>query len=109
MNLIDIQKRYATELSEFFCKEYPKMYKNRLVVIGLIEKQIQTRLLETGLIRNYLVRIDELDKSELRDLTIKEVLGEDISIEEHINVCLEFIDGSMTHISVNKVIESLSK
>lgn len=107
--LIDIQKRYSIELTEFFCKEYSKMYKNRLVVIGLIEKQIQSRLLETGLIRNYSVRIDELDKSELRDLIIKEVLGEEISINEHINVCLEFTDRTMTHIKVNTVIESLSK
>ena len=109
MNLIDIEKRYATELVEFFCKEYQKMYKNRLVLIGFIEKQIQSRLVDTGLIRNYLVRIDELNKSELRDLTIKEVLGEEISIEEHINVSLEFRDRTKIHIKTNTLIESLSK
>lgn len=109
MSLIDIEKKYAIELVEFFCKEYQKMYKNRLVLIGFIEKQIQNRLLDTGLINNYLVRIDEFDKSELRDLTIKEVLGEEISIEEHINVFLEFRDRSKSHIKTNTSIKSLSK
>ena len=48
MNLIDIEKRYATELVEFFCKEYQKMYKNRLVLIGFIEKQIQSIRVNSG-------------------------------------------------------------
>jgi hypothetical protein len=116
--LIDIEKRYATELVEFFCKGYQEMYegtsisvsgKNRLVLIGFIEKQIQSRLVNTGLVRNYLVRIDELNKSELRDLTIKEVLGEEISIKDHINVLLEFRDSTKSHIKTNTLIESLSK
>ena len=44
MSLIDIEKRYAIELVEFFCKEYQKMYKNRLVLIGFIEKQIRIQM-----------------------------------------------------------------
>ena len=94
--LISIEKRYATEITEFFCEEYSRMYKsNRHLVCSMVEKQLRARLIDTGLITEYMVNVHEFDKSEIRDININEILDEEVCVKDYISISLGFKDSTI--------------
>lgn len=73
----EINSNYIKELFRFFSYEYTQMYKDTNRIKEAIEKQIESRMLNTNMILNWRITIDGPTLSEVRDTTIHNILNED--------------------------------
>lgn len=73
--LQEIEKNYAEELIKFFCEEYTSMYKDNFTTIRfMIERQIQQRLCDKGLVIEFMVEIENLKLYQTRDIKLSRIL-----------------------------------
>ena len=99
--LVEIELDYARNIIEFFCREYPRQIKfnkyseyKQSELKELISKQIQNRLVNSNLLRNYKVEINVHPKDEKRNCQIDNVLEDkNIVLEDNITVLYEYRRG----------------
>jgi hypothetical protein len=98
--LDEIETDYVNNIIEYFCKEMPthiRFNKNnlssRVVLKSKISSQIEKRLLNTYLIKNYTVTINIYPIEELRDTQIDNLIeNKNIPLpEDHISVVIHRI------------------
>ena len=96
--LDEIETDYVNNIIEYFCKEMPthiRFNKNnlssRVVLKSKISNQIETRLLNNHLVKNYLVKVNVYPKDERRDTQIENLIeNKNIPLpEDHISVCID--------------------
>ena len=75
--LDEIETDYVNNIIEYFCKEMPTHIKfnkhsemKKSELIQRISNQIETRLLNNHLVKNYLVKVNVYPKDERRDTQI---------------------------------------
>jgi hypothetical protein len=93
--LSEIEREYTTEIVKFFTREYSTISRKRKKeeIISLISRQIENRLLNTGLIRNYRVDAILYPKDERRDVVIDNLLeNKDDDVTNKVTVLIEHID-----------------
>jgi hypothetical protein len=99
--LAEIELDYVRNIIEFFCREYPIHVKfnkyseyKQSELKELISKQIQNRLVNSNLLRNYKVQINVHPKDEKRNCQIDNVLEDkNIVLEDNITVFYEYRRG----------------
>ena len=98
--LAEIELDYVRNIIEFFCIEYPNHIKfnksgYKLAELReLISKQIQNRLVESNLIKDYKVEINVYPKDERRNCQIDNVLEDkNVVLEDNITVLYEYRRG----------------
>ena len=98
--LAEIELDYVRNIIEFFCREYPIHIKfnksgyKQAELRELISKQIQNRLVNSNLIKDYKVQIDVYPKDERRNCQIDNVLEDkNIVVEDNITVLYEYRRG----------------
>ena len=98
--LDEIETDYVNNIIEFFCKEmstHIKFNKHRhsetkkAELIQRISNQIETRLLNNHLVKNYLVKVNIYPKAERRDTQIENIIdNKNIPLpEDHISVLID--------------------
>ena len=75
--LQDINSNYIKDLFRFFSYEYTQMHKDTYRIKEAIEKQIESRMINTNMIYNWRITIDGPTLSEVRDTTIQNILSDD--------------------------------
>ena len=75
--LQEINSNYIKDLFKFFCYEYTQMYKDSNRIKEAIEKQIESRMINTNMIHNWRITIDGATLSDVRDTTIHNILNDD--------------------------------
>jgi len=75
--LSEINSNYIKDLFRFFSYEYTQMYKDTYRIKEAIEKQIESRMLNTNMIYNWRITIDGPTLSDVRDTTIHNILNDD--------------------------------
>ena len=75
--LQEINSNYIKDLFRFFSYEYTQMYKDSYRIKEAIEKQIESRMINTNMIYNWRITIDGPTLSEVRDTTIHNILSDD--------------------------------
>lgn len=99
--LSEIEIQYVGDIVKFFCEQYILMVKpNRIdrreELQKLIANQIENRLLNTNLIRNYRVEVILYPINERRDVVIDNLLEDkDTEVGSKINVSIEHRDRTM--------------
>ena len=96
--LAEIELDYVRNVIEFFCREYPRQIKfnkyseyKQSELKELISKQIQNRLVNSNLLRNYKVEINVYPVSEKRNCQIENVLEDkNTFLEDNITVLYEY-------------------
>lgn len=80
-NLAEIERTYIKDIVEFFCNQSLKIFIGRKSdsfsheVKSWIESKIRKRLLETGLITDYMIFVSFYDIAKTRDMKIGQLLG----------------------------------
>lgn len=98
-SLSEIELDYVRSIIEFFCREYPIHVKFNKTgyeaeLKELISKQIQNRLVNSNLIKNYKVEINVYPKDERRKCQIDNVLEDkNVFLEDNITVVYEYRRG----------------
>jgi len=91
--LDEIETDYVNNIIEYFCKEMPTHIKfnKHSELIQRISNQIETRLLNNHLVKNYLVKVNVYPKCERRDTQIENLIeNKNIKLpEDHISVCID--------------------
>jgi hypothetical protein len=84
-SLQEINSNYIKELFKFFSYEYTQMYKDSHRIKEAIDKQIESRILNTNMILNWRITIDGPTLSDVRDTTIHNILNDDseLSTKRH--------------------------
>jgi hypothetical protein len=98
--LAEIELDYVRNVIEFFCREYPlhinfdKWSLKQSELKELISKQIQNRLVNSNLLKDYKVEINIYPKDEKRNCQIDNVLeNKNIVLEDNITVFYEYRRG----------------
>ena len=117
-SLNDIEKKYCNEIVEFFSREYSSIshINQDRKIFGeekvseemniLISRQIETRLLDTRLIRNFRVEVNIHPKSEKRDVSIDNILeNRNDAVVDNVIVLLEYKD--LTKVSLEHIIDDV--
>ena len=73
--LQEINSNYIKDLFKFFSYEYTQMYKDSHRIKEAIDKQIESRMLNTNMIHNWRITIDGPTLSDVRDTTIHNILS----------------------------------
>ena len=76
-NYTEFTKFTIKDLFRFFSYEYTQMYKDTYRIKEAIEKQIESRMINTNMIYNWRITIDGPTLSEVRDTTIHNILSDD--------------------------------
>jgi RNA-binding protein YhbY len=96
--LDEIETDYVNNIIEYFCKEMPIHIKfnkhsemKKAELIQRISNQIDHRLLNNHLVKNYLVKVNVYPKDERRDTQIENLIeNKNIPLpEDHISVCID--------------------
>ena len=98
--LDEIELEYVRNTIGFFCREYPlhinfdKWFHKQSELKELIYKQIQNRLVNSNLLKDYKVQINVHPKDEKRNCQIDNVLEDkSIVLEDNITVFYEYRRG----------------
>ena len=75
--LQEINSNYIKDLFRFFSYEYTQMYKDTYRIKEAIDKQIESRMINTNMILNWRITIDGPTLSDIRDTTIHNILNDD--------------------------------
>jgi hypothetical protein len=79
--LVEIERTYIKDIVEFFCIKSMEIFIRRksdsfsYEVKSWIESKIRKRLLETGLITDYMIVVEFYDIVKTRDMKIGQLLG----------------------------------
>ena len=79
--LAEIERAYIKDIVEFFCRKSLEFFIGRKSdsfsheVKSWIESKIRKRLLETGLITDYMIVVNFYDITQTRDMKIGQLLG----------------------------------
>jgi hypothetical protein len=79
--LVEIERTYIKDIVEFFCIKSMEIFIRKksdsfsYEVKSWIESKIRKRLLETGLITDYMIVVNFYDIVETRDMKIEQLLG----------------------------------
>lgn len=75
--LVEIEKKYAQDLIKFFCEEYTRMFKDDYSNLKvMLNRQIDKRLYDKGLIIDWMVSIENLKLEQVRDIKLSRILNE---------------------------------
>jgi len=99
--LSEIELDYVRNIIEFFCREYPLHIKfnkqsgyKQAELKEHISKQIQMRLVNSNLLKDYKVEINVHPKDERRNCQIDNVLeNKNIVLEDYITIFYEYRRG----------------
>lgn len=75
--LQEINSNYIKDLFMFFSYRYTQRYKDTNRIKEAIDKQIESRMLNTNMIHNWRITIDGPTLSDVRDTTIHNILNDD--------------------------------
>jgi hypothetical protein len=79
--LVEIERTYIRDIVEFFCRKSLEFFIGRksdsfsYEVKNWIESKIRERLLETGIITDYMIVVNFYDIVKTRDMKIGQLLG----------------------------------
>ena len=80
-DIVEIERTYIKDIVEFFCIKSMEIFIRRksdsfsYEVKSWIESKIRKRLLETGLITDYMIVVSFYDIAKTRDMKIGQLLG----------------------------------